>query len=194
MKKVYEATGNIHIPELKCSANKGTRVEICDEMFTMNGTTIPTPYNFQLLLKHGLFKELSEKEAETPEVVEVPQTVKHEERQKMRIEYADENKIPIVAIGSMKNEDDQIQESDIKLIDEKGSVRGMKVIEDESVPFVGNFGGSSDEKKATASNLEVRPNQKQKSANEEDMKKKDEAAAKIREERIKKIKVSQDKK
>ena len=187
MKKVYESTGNVHIPELKCAASKGTRVTVCDDMFTLNGVTIPVPYNFQLLLKHGLFKELTEEEAEAPEVIEEPKVLQHAERQKMKVEYAEENKIPIVVAAKTPKEDEAVQESEVKSTDDKNIIRGMKVVQDESMPITKPLTRTSDktdEKVETKAEAYVKTKQKPVDP------KKAEAAAKLREERINKAKGS----
>lgn len=183
MKKVYESTGNVHIPELKCAAPKGARVTVYDDMFTLNGVTIPVPYNFQLLLKHGLFKELTEEEAEAPEVIEEPKVLQRAERQKMKVEYAEENKIPIVVAAKTPKEDEVVQEAEVKSVDDKNMIRGMKVFQDESMPITKPLVRTSekaDEKVEAKAEAPVKAKQKPVDP------KRAEAAAKLREERIKK--------
>ena len=190
MKKVYESTGNIHIPELKCSAHKGTRMIVDGDSFTMNGLTVPLPQDFQILLKYNLVHELSEKEIELPEKIEEPAVSRSTERQKMKVEIAEDNKVQIKSTKPEKKEMADEDENEEK--SSQNTIRGMSVITDESIPIQKTLikkTEDDDHDSAIVGKIQARPTPKPKKSNISDEEKKA-AAEKLKSERVMKSKKS----
>lgn len=148
-KKTYEAIGNIHIPELKCSISKGVRVYVNEEDQTVevNGRTIPFSADFQIIIRHGILKELSAEEAKTPEKVEEPKVLFSAKKQKMKVEEKEDSTIPLSSLRSGRVIEEEssdpepgkgvvVKESDPEdLGEEVKIVRGMQVVEETSTPI-----------------------------------------------------------
>lgn len=132
MSTTYEAVANVHIPALKCSYQKGSRfvideqnnITVGDNVFTMNNT-------IKILIKHGILKALSEEEAKTPEKIAELNVIKTPERQKMRVEMAQDLSKPITSSNQM--EEKRVIES-VDNPDGK-TVRGMDVVFNNGSPI-----------------------------------------------------------
>lgn len=189
MKKVYESTGNIHIPELKCSAQKGTRMIVDDEerTFTMNGVTVPLMQDFQILLKYNLVRELSKEEIETPEKVIDQPISRLSERKKMKVEIAEDNKVEIKT--ARKHDEATVEETNEE--NDEPMIRGMKVITDDSIPIAKSLEKASEEivESSIGKNEKPRPTPKPKKTSLSDDEKK-KVAEKLKAERVKKSKES----
>lgn len=183
MREVYETTGNVHFPELKCQLPKGTRMYAEDGKVTVNERTVDQTENFQIMVRYNLVRKLTEEEEQLPEKVEAPKVLVREERKKMRIEQEEDNIVPIVGRfssesgkggGVLEHEaDEELKEE----VEGEGTVRGMKVIYEDSTPIVKPLPKSNGDQAPVKSKAEVRPASKAPKSGKTEEQKKAEAAA-----------------
>lgn len=130
MTKIYEAKNNVHIPALKCSYQKGTRFNFYDDKIIVGDQEFSLCNDFKLLIKCGMLKELSEKEAMRPEKISVPKVIKIPERKSMKVEMAEDLSKPIVA--ETQEEEKKVIEAMDSNSPEEESIRGMKIVKENS--------------------------------------------------------------
>lgn len=191
MREVYETTGNVHFPELKCQLPKGTRMIVEDGKMTVNERTVDITENFQIMVRYNLVRKLTEEEEQQPEQIEAPKVIAREERKKMRVEQEEDNIVPITRRFSnekdegegvvVHKEDDELKK-EIESENSLGTVRGMKVIQEDSTPIAVVKSLPKDSSKdVTTKKPPVRPTPKsQKSEKTEDQKKAEAAALKAK--------------
>lgn len=130
MQVTYEAKINVHVPDLKCSYQKGTRFLLQGEKIIVGDREAPLSNDFKILIKCGSLKELSEKEAMKPEKVSAPKTIKIPERKSLKVVMAQDLSKPLVA-ETQEEEKRVIEAMDSNSPEEK-SIRGMKIVKENS--------------------------------------------------------------
>lgn len=158
MSKTYETRANVHVPALKCSYPAGTRFTVNGETVSIGDQEFEMTNEFKLLIRHGIIRELTIKESKTPENIPEPKTLKAPERKKMPVVMEDKTVTPLVTHLSKKakeSEDERIIEESNKA-DEGKTVRGMKVLSENSMPIK----KLSSEKEETSSKKELTEEQK----------------------------------
>ena len=124
--KIYEATVNVHVPSLKCSYFAGTRFLVKNGIVTAGFQETPLGNDFMLLIRNGILRELSGKEANTPEQITQPKVIKVPERKKMKVEIQDE---PITILTKKIDTPHAISKTASQQEENsERTVRGMKVI------------------------------------------------------------------
>lgn len=130
MQVTYEAKINVHVPDLKCSYQKGTRFLLQGEKIIVGDREAPLSNDFKILIKCGSLKELSEKETMKPEKVSAPKTIKIPERKSLKVVMAQDLSKPLVA-ETQEEEKRVIEAMDSNSPEEK-SIRGMKIVKENS--------------------------------------------------------------
>ena len=158
MSKTYETRANVHVPALKCSYPAGTRFVVKGEIVTIGDQEFEITNEFKLLIRHGIIRELTAEESKSPENVSEPKTMKAPERKKMPVVMEDKTIIPLTTHLSKKTKESEderiIKESNNA--DEGKTVRGMKVLSENSIPIK----KLSSEKEETSSKKELTEEQK----------------------------------
>ena len=137
MSKTYETRANVHVPALKCSYPAGTRFVVKGEIVTIGDQEFEITSEFKLLIRHGIIRELTAEESKSPENVSEPKTLKAPERKKMPVVMEDKTIIPLETHLSKKakeSEDERIIKESNEA-DEGKTVRGMKVLSENSIPI-----------------------------------------------------------
>ena len=158
MSKTYETRANVHVPALKCSYPAGTRFVVKGELVTIGDQEFEITNEFKLLIRHGIIRELTAEESKSPENVSEPKTLKAPERKKMPVVMEDKTIIPLETHLSKKakeSEDERIIKESNEA-DEGKTVRGMKVLSENSIPIK----KLSSEKEETSSKKELTEEQK----------------------------------
>ena len=159
MSKTYETRANVHVPALKCSYPAGTRFIVKGETVTIGDQEFEITNEFKLLIRHGIIRELTAEESKSPENVSEPKTMKTPERKKMPVQMEDKTITPLKTHLSKKfkeSEDERIiKESNES--DEGKTVRGMKVLSENSMPIKKL---SNEENKEKSSKKELSESQK----------------------------------
>lgn len=141
MGKIYEATANVHIPELKCSYQKGTRFVVNENSFEVNEQKAEISGDFMLLVRHGLLKELSEEESKRPEQIAEQKIRKSAERKKMPVtmDTSTSTELPkkVTKDPGIPFKGTEISESATDKSSQAGenTVRGMQVINVDATPI-----------------------------------------------------------
>lgn len=141
MSKIYEATANVHIPELKCSYQKGTRFVVNENSFEVNEQKAEISGDFMLLVRHGLLKELSEEESKRPEQIAEQKIRKSAERKKMPVtmDTSTSTELPkkVAKDPGIPFKGTEISESETDKSSQAGenTVRGMQVINVDATPI-----------------------------------------------------------
>lgn len=159
MSKTYETRANVHVPALKCSYPAGTRFVVKGEIVTIGDQEFEITSEFKLLIRHGIIRELTAEESKSPENVSEPKTLKAPERKKMPVVMEDKTIIPLETHLSKKakeSEDERIIKESNEA-DEGKTVRGMKVLSENSMPIKKL---SSEESEKTSSKKELSESQK----------------------------------
>lgn len=130
MATIYEAKTNVHIPALKCSYQKGTRFTLDNDKIVIGDNEFPVCNEFKILIKCGSIKELTEKEASKPEKVSTPNVIKVPERQKMKVEMAENLTKPLTS--ETQEEEKEIVESFNTDQEDTKTIRGMKVVNENT--------------------------------------------------------------
>lgn len=144
MKKTYVSTKNIHLSAAKLSVQRGATVVYQNdngkESYVVGSSTIEDMSDFNICVKHGLFKLLNEKEATTVQTMPVIVKKSKDDVQKMEIRQSDEDMMTkVIDIRDTKTE--QIAESKRmrdeasrkEQVEETGrETRGMKIVRDAS--------------------------------------------------------------
>lgn len=123
--KNYKTTSNVHMQTLKCTYPRGTRVAIDEEngVLTVNGEEHPIPPEVEIMLRHGILREMSVEEAAEPEPVQPPLIEKHvrepmpvimEEDVSREVSRIAKQNTTLPASGTLEQESDR-------------TIRGMKV-------------------------------------------------------------------
>lgn len=158
MSKTYETRANVHVPALKCSYPAGTRFVVKGEIVTIGDQEFEITNEFKLLIRHGIIRELTAEESKSPENVSEPKTLKAPERKKMPVVMEDKTIIPLETHLSKKakeSEDERIIKESNEA-DEGKTVRGMKVLSENSMPIK----KLSSKKEETSSKKELTEEQK----------------------------------
>ena len=158
MSKTYETRANVHVPALKCSYPAGTRFVVKGEIVTIGDQEFEITNEFKLLIRHGIIRELTSEESKSPENVSEPKTLKAPERKKMPVVMEDKTIIPLETHLSKKakeSEDERIIKESNEA-DEGKTVRGMKVLSENSMPIK----KLSSKKEETSSKKELTEEQK----------------------------------
>lgn len=158
MSKTYETRANVHVPALKCSYPAGTRFVVKGEIVTIGDQEFEITNEFKLLIRHGIIRELTAEESKSPENVSEPKTLKTPERKKMPVVMEDKTIIPLETHLSKKakeSEDERIIKESNEA-DEGKTVRGMKVLSENSMPIK----KLSSKKEETSSKKELTEEQK----------------------------------
>ena len=158
MSKTYETRANVHVPALKCSYPAGTRFVVKGEIVAIGDQEFEITNEFKLLIRHGIIRELTAEESKSPENVSEPKTLKAPERKKMPVVMEDKTIIPLETHLSKKakeSEDERIIKESNEA-DEGKTVRGMKVLSENSMPIK----KLSSKKEETSSKKELTEEQK----------------------------------
>ena len=159
MSKTYETRANVHVPALKCSYPAGTRFTVNGEIVYIGDQEFEMTNEFKLLIRHGIIRELTAKESKIPENVAEPKTLKAPERKKMPVLMEDKTITPLethLTKKAKESEDERIINENNEG-DEGKTVRGMKVLSENSMPIKKT---SEEENKETPSKKEISENQK----------------------------------
>lgn len=130
--EIYEATQNIHVPSMRCSFARGTRITVFDgARMEALGKSSPLSPDFNVLVRHGYIRKLDEEEAAKPETIEVQKVRHFAPRSKMTVEVKEDYERKISEIRSV---DESIVAEDNGVpaegeAEEGKTLRGMKVVE-----------------------------------------------------------------